>query len=172
MISETREHDFKEMMRSYLKEESLEGENKYECSKCGKKSELTIKRSKWHRLPPVLIFRMNRFSNKSLGKMPDKVSIIDEFVPEEVFAKACFDGGLEDIKGTGIMAESRKTYMLYCMIIHRGATPKEGHYFTFVRDFRDNAWLCIDDKDIQKRDLEYDFAKEETPYIFFYIRKD
>ena len=226
MISETREHDFKEMMRNYMKNEELTGENKYDCAKCGKKTELTIKRSKWHRLPQILIIRANRFKNSNnLNKMLNKISIVEEFMPSEVFPPECFvfpqnlneemlkkdlenqrieeEIKEEEIKEEEIKEEEIKEekpleyieeennekpkeikeklsdsfnsiYSLYCIIIHKGQTVKEGHYFTFVKDFRDNAWFCIDDRcaQIEKRDLEYDFAIDETPYIFYYMRKN
>ena len=254
LIKETREHDFREMMRCYMKDEEFSGSNAYDCSKCGRKTELTIKHSKWQRIPPIFIIRANRFTNTNVNKILHKISIVDEFIPSQVFPpetfalkkKAVFveeknepenmnehieqenkgqeenelqeekknqEDDIEEIneglienkssakeqnfnlseaenheipienspKNTETLKEFPKNnsleeswnakYALYCMIIHKGPTVKEGHYFVFVRDFQDNAWFCLDDSSVEKRDLEYDFSMDETPYVFFYMRR-
>lgn len=239
-----------------MKDEEFSGSNAYDCAKCGRKTELTIKRSKWQRIPPIFIIRANRFTNTYVNKILHKISIVDEFIPSQVFPPETFaikkkaeimkeskelENKLEYIDQEIKVQEENKLqeetkdqeddseiteddlkysldnrspskdenpnllepqnleipfekspknqeikefsknnslehswnakYALYCMIIHKGPTVKEGHYFVFVRDFRDNSWFCLDDSSIEKRDLEYDFSRDETPYIFFYMRR-
>lgn len=247
-----------------MKDEEFSGSNAYDCSKCGRKTELTIKHSKWQRIPPIFIIRANRFTNTNVNKILHKISIVDEFIPSQVFPpetfalkkKAVFveenneqenmqeyieqenkvleenkeqeekkdqeynieeikeEDRLEDINIKGLIENKppakdqncnileaqnleipiekspknqetlkefskndsledswNSKYALYCMIIHKGPTVKEGHYFVFVRDFRDNSWFCLDDSSVEKRDLEYDFSMDETPYVFFYMRR-
>ena len=241
-----------------MKDEEFSGSNAYDCSKCGRKTELTIKHSKWQRIPPIFIIRANRFTNMNVNKILHKISIVEEFIPSQVFPPETFalkkkaelvkenkepenmqeyieqenlvqeedklqeekkdqENNIEEIKedmqednikglieikspendnileaqnleipiekspkNQEILKEFSKNnsledscnakYALYCMIIHKGPTVKEGHYFVFVRDFRDNSWFCLDDSSVEKRDLEYDFSMDETPYIFFYMR--
>lgn len=77
-------------MKKNIQDERLEGENEYDCEKCNRKSKLTIKTSRWKRLPPVLIIIANRFSNKK-NKSLFQIDIPEHFSIEEIFSKDNFE---------------------------------------------------------------------------------
>ena len=81
------------MLRKYLEDEELKGDNQYFCEKCQRKMELTIKKSKLRRLPPILIVIANRFSskNKLHNKILDKIQILENFSISEIFTKENFE---------------------------------------------------------------------------------
>ena len=93
LIVESREYDFKKMLKRYLQDEELKGDNKYECEYCEKKSNLTIKKSKWRRMPPIMIVTANRFSYKNgiRNKVLHKMTIVENLSISELFSKENFD---------------------------------------------------------------------------------
>lgn len=165
------------MMQRYLKDEELKGENQYHCEKCNKKSELTIKTSKWKRLPPILIVMANRFSDKTRKIIHKITNIPQEFSIQDIFKKDHFENlpseEIKDLDGEEIKSFLDYNYTLYCIIIHKGLTLEQGHYFIYAKDLTDNKWFVLDDKNMEVEETSFEReAFDETPYTFYYIEKN
>lgn len=222
MILDTFEHDFKEMLRKSLKDEELAGDNQKHCENCKRKSELTIKKSKFKHLAPIIILRANRFSKNNKNKIINRIKIEEKLLISDILSSNSFNEIEEEIipserdllknsnfkkinffsnpleindlneeissKKESNSRESKEKallnndkihlkedcYSLYCIIFHKGVSNECGHYFSLLKDFRDGAWFLIDDQNqhIEKKDEDFEFPPDETPYIFYYMRKN
>ena len=57
---------------NYLKEDTLESQDKYNCSKCKQASKAKIK-TELSKLPNILVFHMKRFAFPSMKKIKGKI---------------------------------------------------------------------------------------------------
>lgn len=85
-MSDSFEHDFKEMIRKSLKDEELTGDNQKDCENCKRKSELTIKKSRFKHLAPILILRANRFSKNNKNKALNKIKIEENLLISDILS--------------------------------------------------------------------------------------
>uniref|UniRef100_A0A3Q3GMV3 Ubiquitin carboxyl-terminal hydrolase 48 n=1 Tax=Kryptolebias marmoratus TaxID=37003 RepID=A0A3Q3GMV3_KRYMA len=124
-----------ECITEFLKEEKLDGENRYFCESCQSKQNAT-RRIKLHSLPPTLNLQLMRFVFDRQTGHKKKLNTFISF-PEQL------DMGpfLEDPKCV---------YELSAVLIHRGISAYSGHYIAHVKDALTGDWYKFNDEEIEK----------------------
>lgn len=159
------------MLQGFIKEDRLEGDNKYHCEKwvapaccadlsCKAKANAT-KSFRIAKAPPILTFHLKRFSvnfNSYNGRArADKYNQFIEY-PEMI-----------DISPYMVDKQSPGTkYRLFGVTCHRGAELRFGHYTSYARG-PDGRWFHADDDDVSPVSLKEALA-DKTAYLLSYIR--
>uniref|UniRef100_A0A8C8I3J7 Ubiquitin carboxyl-terminal hydrolase 48 n=1 Tax=Oncorhynchus tshawytscha TaxID=74940 RepID=A0A8C8I3J7_ONCTS len=125
-----------ECVTEFLKEEKLDGDNRYFCESCESKQNAT-RRIKLHSLPHVLNLQLMRFVFDRQTGHKKKLNTFISF-PEQL------DMG-PFLEGKGICV-----YELSAVLIHRGVSAYSGHYIAHVRDARTSDWYKFNDEEIEK----------------------
>ncbi|KAM7006281.1 ubiquitin carboxyl-terminal hydrolase 48 isoform 2-T2 [Tautogolabrus adspersus] len=125
-----------ECVTEFLKEEKLEGENRYFCETCQSKQNAT-RRIRLHSLPPTLNLQLMRFVFDRQTGHKKKLNTFISF-PEQL-DMGPFMEGLQDHK-----------YELSAVLIHRGISAYSGHYIAHVKDARTGDWYKFNDEEIEK----------------------
>uniref|UniRef100_A0A8B9J652 Ubiquitin carboxyl-terminal hydrolase 48 n=1 Tax=Astyanax mexicanus TaxID=7994 RepID=A0A8B9J652_ASTMX len=126
-----------ECITEFLKEEKLDGDNRYYCESCQSKQSAT-RRIKLHSLPPTLNLQLMRFVFDRQSGHKKKLNTFISF--PEVLDMSPF-----------LEAKDEKcTYELSAVLIHRGVSAYSGHYIAHVRDARTNDWYKFNDEEIEK----------------------
>lgn len=133
-------------MDNFFSQETLNGNNKYNCSDWKDLSD-AIKTLSIRTAPPILIINMKRFKRGKI-KYPMKFSLNDYLEDKE---------------------HDKLEYELNALIIHEGRFNYRGHYYCYVKAF-DNRWYKWDDHMITQVDDEEDLMGH-LPYILFYRLK-
>uniref|UniRef100_A0A8C8HWU4 Ubiquitin carboxyl-terminal hydrolase 48 n=1 Tax=Oncorhynchus tshawytscha TaxID=74940 RepID=A0A8C8HWU4_ONCTS len=126
-----------ECVTEFLKEEKLDGDNRYFCESCESKQNAT-RRIKLHSLPHVLNLQLMRFVFDRQTGHKKKLNTFISF-PEQL------DMG-PFLEGKGIKC----VYELSAVLIHRGVSAYSGHYIAHVRDARTSDWYKFNDEEIEK----------------------
>uniref|UniRef100_A0A674BXK2 Ubiquitin carboxyl-terminal hydrolase 48 n=1 Tax=Salmo trutta TaxID=8032 RepID=A0A674BXK2_SALTR len=126
-----------ECVTEFLKEEKLDGDNRYFCESCQSKQNAT-RRIKLHSLPRVLNLQLMRFVFDRQTGHKKKLNTFISF-PEQL------DMG-PFLEGKGIKC----VYELSAVLIHRGVSAYSGHYIAHVRDARTSDWYKFNDEEIEK----------------------
>uniref|UniRef100_A0A8C7UJQ9 Ubiquitin carboxyl-terminal hydrolase 48 n=1 Tax=Oncorhynchus mykiss TaxID=8022 RepID=A0A8C7UJQ9_ONCMY len=126
-----------ECVTEFLKEEKLDGDNRYFCESCQSKQNAT-RRIKLHSLPHVLNLQLMRFIFDRQTGHKKKLNTFISF-PEQL------DMG-PFLEGKGIKC----VYELSAVLIHRGVSAYSGHYIAHVRDARTSDWYKFNDEEIEK----------------------
>ncbi|KAG2467434.1 UBP34 hydrolase, partial [Polypterus senegalus] len=143
--------------------DTLEGDNMYTCSQCGKKVRAE-KRACFKKLPRILSFNTMRYTFNMVTMMKEKVnthfsfpirldmtSYTEDFLMGKSDRK---DGFRED--GDPKVAESYE-YDLIGVTVHTG-TADGGHYYSFIRDivnphaYKNNKWYLFNDAEVKPFD--------------------
>ncbi|GAB4844914.1 ubiquitin-specific protease [Ancistrocladus abbreviatus] len=140
-------------LRKFTGSESLDGDNKYQCSRC-KSYEKAKKRLSILEAPNVLTIVLKRFQSDGSGKLNKCI----EF--PEILNLAPYM--------TGAFVES-PIYRLYGVVVHLDAMNSivSGHYVCYVRNAK-NKWFEIDDSRVKGVELESVLKK--GAYMLFYSR--
>ncbi|XP_031586324.1 ubiquitin carboxyl-terminal hydrolase 48 isoform X1 [Oreochromis aureus] len=127
-----------ECVTEFLKEEKLDGENRYFCETCQSKQNAT-RRIKLHSLPPTLNLQLMRFVFDRQTGHKKKLNSFISF-PEQL------DMGpfLEEKQ------DEKCVYELSAVLIHRGISAYSGHYIAHVKDARTGDWYKFNDEEIEK----------------------
>uniref|UniRef100_A0A4W4HQ75 Ubiquitin carboxyl-terminal hydrolase 48 n=1 Tax=Electrophorus electricus TaxID=8005 RepID=A0A4W4HQ75_ELEEL len=135
-----------ECVTEFLKEEKLDGDNRYFCENCQSKQSAT-RRITLHSLPRTLNLQLMRFVFDRQSGHKKKLNNLISF-PEI------------------LEMEEKCTYDLSAVLIHRGVSAYSGHYIAHVRDSRTNDWYKFNDEEIEKMEgkklqlgLEEDIAE-------------
>uniref|UniRef100_A0A671W6M8 Ubiquitin carboxyl-terminal hydrolase 48 n=1 Tax=Sparus aurata TaxID=8175 RepID=A0A671W6M8_SPAAU len=124
-----------ECVTEFLKEEKLDGENRYFCESCQSKQNAT-RRIKLHSLPPTLNLQLMRFVFDRQTGHKKKLNTFISF-PEQL--------------DMGPFLEDQKcVYELSAVLIHRGISAYSGHYIAHVKDARTGDWYKFNDEEIEK----------------------
>ncbi|XP_029433962.1 ubiquitin carboxyl-terminal hydrolase 48 isoform X2 [Rhinatrema bivittatum] len=121
----------------FLKEEKLEGDNRYFCESCQCKQNATRK-IRLLNLPPTLNLQLMRFVfDRQTGHKKKLNSYIgfSEILDMEPF-----------IEQTG----GNSVYELSAVLIHRGVSAYSGHYIAHVKDPQTGDWYKFNDEEIEK----------------------
>uniref|UniRef100_H3BXY1 Ubiquitin carboxyl-terminal hydrolase 48 n=1 Tax=Tetraodon nigroviridis TaxID=99883 RepID=H3BXY1_TETNG len=126
-----------ECVTEFLKEEKLDGENRYFCESCQSKQSAT-RRIRLHSLPPTLNLQLMRFVFDRQTGHKKKLNTFISF-PEQL------DMGpfLEGKHGSCV-------YELSAVLIHRGISAYSGHYIAHVKDAHTGDWYKFNDEEIEK----------------------
>uniref|UniRef100_A0A7N6BTG2 Ubiquitin carboxyl-terminal hydrolase 48 n=1 Tax=Anabas testudineus TaxID=64144 RepID=A0A7N6BTG2_ANATE len=126
-----------ECVTEFLKEEKLDGENRYFCESCQSKQNAT-RRIKLHSLPPTLNLQLMRFVFDRQTGHKKKLNTFISF-PEQLEMGPFLEGK----QGTCV-------YELSAVLIHRGISAYSGHYIAHVKDARTGDWYKFNDEEIEK----------------------
>uniref|UniRef100_A0A8C1ER77 Ubiquitin carboxyl-terminal hydrolase 48 n=1 Tax=Cyprinus carpio carpio TaxID=630221 RepID=A0A8C1ER77_CYPCA len=126
-----------ECVTEFLKEEKLEGDNRYYCESCQSKQNAT-RRIKLQSLPRTLNFQLMRFVFDRQSGHKKKLNTFISF-PEVLDMGPFLEGKEEEC-----------TYELSAVLIHRGVSAYSGHYIAHVRDAHTNDWYKFNDEEIEK----------------------
>lgn len=172
-----------------LKGDLFDGENKYRCNTCNKKT-LANKSIDYPKLPKVLIVQLKRFELNSQNEDPKKLTdFASTPMALDCFCHQCQSYGVDE----------NHSYQLNAVVVHRGNTTTNGHYITYGRlltpvsgqprccgvyfDERQikRSWFKCDDEkinEISRKQIADMFTNKnsgmvesgETPYLLFYAQ--
>ncbi|CAL8256701.1 unnamed protein product [Arctogadus glacialis] len=127
-----------ECITEFLKEEKLDGDNRYFCESCQNK-QCATRRIKLHSLPRTLNLQLMRFVFDRTTGHKKKLNTFISF-PEQL------DMGpfLETPQ------DQQCVYELSAVLIHRGVSAYSGHYIAHVKDARTSDWYKFNDEEIEK----------------------
>ncbi|KAI8377049.1 hypothetical protein EDC96DRAFT_571317 [Choanephora cucurbitarum] len=145
----------------FVKEETLEKEDAWQCPKCLKKRKAS-KQLTLTRLPDILLIHLKRFSMDGLFrnkldtfvKCPTRSLDLSEYVPSSMTAPTGQD-------------RSAFVYDLYAVSNHYGSLTG-GHYTACVRDGYKDKWNYFDDSKVSICDESKVVTK--AAYNLFYVR--
>ncbi|XP_072571838.1 ubiquitin carboxyl-terminal hydrolase 48 isoform X3 [Paramormyrops kingsleyae] len=126
-----------ECITEFLKEEKLEGDNRYFCENCHSKQNAT-RHIKLQTLPRTLNLQLMRFVFDRQTGHKKKLNSFISF--PEVLDMGPF---LEE-------KDEKCVYELNAVLIHRGISAYSGHYIAHVRDGRTKEWYKFNDEEIEK----------------------
>uniref|UniRef100_A0AAY5JZY7 Ubiquitin carboxyl-terminal hydrolase 48 n=1 Tax=Esox lucius TaxID=8010 RepID=A0AAY5JZY7_ESOLU len=126
-----------ECVTEFLKDEKLDGDNRYFCESCQSKQNAT-RRIKLHSLPRTLNLQLMRFVFDRQTGHKKKLNTFISF-PEQLNMGPFLEGKDEPC-----------VYELSAVLIHRGVSAYSGHYIAHVRDARTSDWYKFNDEEIEK----------------------
>ncbi|KAK9528410.1 hypothetical protein VZT92_012572 [Zoarces viviparus] len=127
-----------ECVTEFLKEEKLDGENRYFCESCQTKQSAT-RRIRLHSIPPTLNLQLMRFVFDRQTGHKKKLNTFISF-PEQLDMGPFLEG----------KQDQRCVYELSAVLIHRGISAYSGHYIAHVKDARTGDWYKFNDEEIEK----------------------
>lgn len=127
-----------ECVTEFLKEEKLDGENRYFCESCQSKQSAT-RRIKLHSIPPTLNLQLMRFVFDRQTGHKKKLNTFISF-PEQLDMGPFLEG----------KQDQKCVYELSAVLIHRGISAYSGHYIAHVKDARTGDWYKFNDEEIEK----------------------
>lgn len=122
----------------FLKEEKLDGDNRYFCESCQSKQRAT-RRIRLHSLPPTLNLQLMRFVFDRQTGHKKKLNTYISF-PEQLDMGVFLEG----------QADQSFVYELSAVLIHRGVSAYSGHYIAHVKDACTGDWYKFNDEEIEK----------------------
>ncbi|PIO14055.1 hypothetical protein AB205_0092120, partial [Aquarana catesbeiana] len=121
----------------FLKEEKLEGDNRYFCETCQTKQNATRK-IRLVKLPPTLNLQLMRFV---FDRQTGHKKKLNTYI---AFSETLDMGPFVEQAG------SNSSYELTAVLIHRGVSAYSGHYIAHVRDPHTSEWYKFNDEEIEK----------------------
>ncbi|KAA8538172.1 hypothetical protein F0562_027780 [Nyssa sinensis] len=142
-----------EALRRFTGTEILEGENKYQCSRC-KSHEKAKKKLTILEAPNVLTIALKRFQSGKFGKLNKEIRF------PEILNMAPYISGTSD---------KSPIYGLYGVVVHLDIMNAafSGHYVCYVKNV-ENKWFKIDDSTVNAVELERVLNK--GAYMLLYAR--
>ncbi|KAK3030734.1 hypothetical protein RJ639_036538 [Escallonia herrerae] len=142
-----------EALRQFTGTETLDGENKYHCSRC-KSYEKAKKKLTVLEAPNVLTIALKRFQSGKFGKLNKSIRF------PEILNLAPYMSTTSD---------KSPIYRLYGVVVHLDIMNAafSGHYVCYVKNTQ-NKWFKIDDSSVQPVELERVLAK--GAYMLLYSR--
>ena len=128
-------------MNAFVSCETMNGENKYECSRCNKKVDAQ-KTCAIETAPRILMVDFVRYG---LGRKCTDIIAYPKKINLKYYMSTAIDSRAGAIKQTEV---DDIIYELYGVILHIGGNTQGGHYTCYVRGFEhpDCWYLCNDDK--------------------------
>ncbi|KAK6257078.1 hypothetical protein QUC31_000537 [Theobroma cacao] len=142
-----------EALRRFTATEILDGENKYQCSRC-KSYEKAKKKLTILEAPNVLTIALKRFQSGKFGKLNKAIRF------PEILNLAPYMSGTSD---------KSPIYRLYGVVVHLDIMNAafSGHYVCYVKNVQ-NKWFKIDDSTVTSAELERVLTK--GAYMLLYAR--
>lgn len=149
-----------QLLDNYVKEDRLDGDNKYNCESCKRKSAAT-KSMRIAQAPPVLTFHLKRFgfSLMSWSSKATKVNNLIDYKPTLDIAKYMTEPGRASTK-----------YRLFAVTCHHGSSLHYGHYTSYVKG-GDGSWYECDDESVRSV-RPSDVLQDRSAYLLSYMRVD
>uniref|UniRef100_A0A8C3UPZ5 Ubiquitin specific peptidase 34 n=1 Tax=Catharus ustulatus TaxID=91951 RepID=A0A8C3UPZ5_CATUS len=144
--------------------DTLEGDNMYTCSHCGKKVRAE-KRACFKKLPRILSFNTMRYTFNMVTMMKEKVNThfsfplrldMTPYTEDFLMGKNDRKEGFKEDGGYLKETESYE-YDLIGVTVHTG-TADGGHYYSFIRDivnphaYKNNKWYLFNDAEVKPFD--------------------
>lgn len=153
---------------SAFSEETLEGDNAFECSKCKKKTKAILSR-KLSALPPVLIVHVLRTSWLHGGKKvqtPVRPSLEGSWdLSPWLRAKPSTTSS-----SSSAGPSSSCLYDLYALTEHSGAGIKQGHYYSYCRNGPNEPFSLFNDSRVTSP-VPLKEVQEAQGYLFYFQRR-
>ncbi|KAM9800640.1 ubiquitin carboxyl-terminal hydrolase 48-like isoform X1 [Syngnathus typhle] len=127
-----------ECVTEFLKDEKLDGDNRYFCETCQSKQSAT-RRIRLHSLPPTLNLQLMRFVFDRQTGHKKKLNTYISF-PEQLDMAPFFE----------VTKDQKCVYELSAVLIHRGISAYSGHYIAHVKDARTSDWYKFNDEEIER----------------------
>lgn len=142
-----------EALHKFTGTEILDGENKYQCSRC-KSYEKAKKKLTVSEAPNILTIALKRFQSGKFGKLNKSIRF------PEILDLAPFMSGTSD---------KSPIYRLYAVVVHLDIMNAafSGHYVCYVKNIQ-NKWFKIDDSTVKPVELERVLTK--GAYMLLYAR--
>ncbi|XP_020268942.1 ubiquitin carboxyl-terminal hydrolase 25 [Asparagus officinalis] len=147
-------NSLKDALGRFFQPEVLDGNNKYNCSKC-KKLSVAKKQMFILRAPNVLVVQLKRFEGIHGGKINRNI----EFEEVLVLSKFMYSTS-QDLQ---------PEYNLFGSIVHSGFSPESGHYYAYIKD-PVGRWYCCNDAHVSLSSTQE--VLSEKVYILFYLRNN
>ena len=170
-------HSLEECLEYFFKSEELTGENKYQyIDDFGNKFLYdATKYYKFKKIPNILFIQLKRFQYDSQTSTFNKKNQGISF-KEEINLTNYLDNNNNKTKSKKRKKETEKEeYILYCVIVHSGSA-ENGHYFCFVKDFKNNFYIKFNDTSVyladKKEVFNHIFGGEEIEYKIKNISKN
>ncbi|XP_032418043.1 ubiquitin carboxyl-terminal hydrolase 34 isoform X3 [Xiphophorus hellerii] len=143
--------------------DTLEGDNMYTCSQCGKKVRAE-KRACFKKLPRILSFNTMRYTFNMVTMMKEKVNThfsfplrldMTPYTEDFLMGKGERKEGFREEREQSV-TESYE-YDLIGVTVHTG-TADGGHYYSFIRDivnphaYKNNKWYLFNDAEVKPFD--------------------
>lgn len=146
-----------DLFKGLVHEDRLDGDNKYNCENCKKKSAAT-KAMRIAEAPPVLTLHLKRFgfSFQNPGRMTKVNNLID--YPQTLDIAPYMTEGRHD--GT--------QYRLFAVTCHHGTSLHYGHYTSYVLG-PSGSWYSADDEDVSPVKLST-VLHDRSAYLLSYMR--
>ncbi|KAK1405579.1 Ubiquitin-specific protease 16 [Heracleum sosnowskyi] len=142
-----------EALRKFTSTEILDGENKYNCSRC-KSYEKARKKLTIIEAPNILTIALKRFQSGKFGKLSKSIQF------PEILNMVPFMSSTSD---------TSPIYRLYGVVVHLDIMNASfsGHYICYVKNIQ-NKWFEVDDSSVNAVELESVLTK--GAYMLLYAR--
>ncbi|XP_074369865.1 ubiquitin carboxyl-terminal hydrolase 17-like [Apium graveolens] len=142
-----------EALRKFTSTEILDGENKYNCSRC-KSYEKAKKKLTILEAPNILTIALKRFQSGKFGKLSKSIQF------PEILNLVPFMSSTSD---------TSPIYRLYGVVVHLDIMNASfsGHYICYVKNIQ-NKWFEVDDSSVNAVELESVLTK--GAYMLLYAR--
>lgn len=179
--------------------DTLDGDNMYTCSQCGKKVRAE-KRACFKVLPRILCFNTMRYAFNMVTMMKEKVNTHFSFPLQLNMAPYTEEFLMGDKQDQDPQRDPSYWYQLIGVVVHTG-TAEGGHYYSFIRDRSapqgHDQWFLFNDAEVKPFDpaqiasecfggemttktydavtekfMDFSFEKTHSAYMLFYERCD
>ncbi|QQP55435.1 Ubiquitin carboxylterminal hydrolase 34like [Caligus rogercresseyi] len=130
--------------------DTLEGDNMYTCSQCGKKVRAE-KRACFKKLPKILAFNTMRYTFNMITMLKEKVNTHFSF-PFCLDMSPYMEKNLIPSQGDDHKEEEGGyEYEIIGVTVHTG-TAEGGHYYAFIRSSQKDKWYSFNDAEVKPFD--------------------
>jgi ubiquitin C-terminal hydrolase len=142
-----------ESLDLFIQDDILDGDNKYECSKCKTKVNAR-KRCCINQLPNNLILHLKRFDFDLEFLRRSKITRSIEF-PLKLNIEPYTKEGLERKEANlpSVNPHEYYDYVLTGILVHTGTTDS-GHYYSFIKDRKNDTWSKFNDETVSPFNVE------------------
>ncbi|XP_062510658.1 ubiquitin carboxyl-terminal hydrolase 47-like isoform X2 [Corticium candelabrum] len=176
-----------ESMDSFVRSQTLDGDNQYYCDNCQRKCRAE-KGLKFTSFPYLLTLLLKRFDfdywTMKRVKVTDRMTFpvqlnLNKYIDSECSGQQ-LNGGADEGDDTtdtsSHMPEASASssnnsqgpyvYELFSILVHTGSAYS-GHYYAYIRSFSDNQWYCFNDQTVSKvreEDIRSTFGEQSAWY--------
>ncbi len=164
-------HSLDDCLEHFFNVEELNGDNKYQyIDTLGNKSlHDANKFYKFKKIPNILFIQLKRFeydpNEETFYKKNNGISFKEEID---------LSNYLNNKNSKRSKKKNKEEYVLYCVIVHSG-TAQNGHYFCFVKNFKNNCYIKFNDTTVymaeKKEVFNQIFGGEEIEYSIYNVNK-
>ncbi|KAI9352015.1 hypothetical protein BDR26DRAFT_832456 [Obelidium mucronatum] len=134
----------------FTKTETLNGDNRYRCSKCKTLVDAT-KQMTILEAPKILVLQLKRFEFSGFGGGKIGKMVV---YPEKL-----------DLGPFMFRTKGKVLYELYGVLVHAGSSCNSGHYYSYVKA-PNGIWYSKNDSDVRQVSLKQ--VLDQQAYILFY----